>query len=298
MIYSCLTLLTDTLKLFVDVVVVAQPLTGVECVNYFMLRILEVAGVESRKNQFSIVLCIAALKVFTVLLMSPLFDHPRAGRRPLLVTSNVGMGISLVLLGLQLYFRANSNENAAMSRPALAVIALAFYAAFLNVGMGPGPGLVSSEVFSLGFRGKALSLSRFAGRAISAAALSSTLSLRRAISDAGSMFLFAVFCFVNASFVMWCVPETMGLTIEQMRETFEHLRFPCEQDRERAAKRSHQNELTDDFDNHDEESIALQQKSTSHRDVVKLMAFDRTLDIEHHEHPESTSNPLSAETLR
>ena len=94
--------------------------------------------------------------------------------------------------------------------------------------MAPGPNLVSSEVFSLGFRAKAMSLSRFCSRSVGAAAVSSFLTLRSELSDAGVMLLFCGFCLTNCLFVYALVPETKGLSLEQMRATFENVRFPCE----------------------------------------------------------------------
>jgi hypothetical protein len=269
--------------LFLPKVLVSQPLTGVECINYYMISLLETSGVESRRTQFSIVVCIGAVKLSVVLLASRFFDC--VGRRPLLLVSNVGMGASLGMLALNYRILASENDGAATSSssPVLAIAALLLFSAFLNVGMGAGPGLVASEIFSIGFRGKAVSLARFCSRSVAAAASSSFLTLREELTDAGVALLFALFCLANAVFVLLILPETKGLTLEQMRETFEHAPFPCTQ--VKVCGRSGEGDDEDDDD--DDEKAAFQLTGTN--SDVGLLGDN----YDDEEDEDDTENPLN-----
>ena len=198
---------------------VCQQLTGIESFQYYMLYILESSGVESRSVQFSYLLGIGALKVVVIVLAGRLFDHPRAGRRPLLMASNLGISASLALLALNFHF-AGSAE--------VAVLSLLCFVTFFSLGVGPGAWLIPAEVFSLGVRAKAMSLATFSNRSVGAVTAATFLSLRSALSDAGVVALFACLCFANFVFVALVVPETKGKTLEEMRGHFESARFPCE----------------------------------------------------------------------
>ena len=125
-----------------------QQTTAIEAVQYYALYILEAAGVDRRSRQFEFLLVIGVVKVAVIVVAGRLFDHPRVGRRPLLVASNVGIAASLLALGLA----------TTLGSVSLAVFALVSYVTFFSLGMGPGCWLVASEVFSLNVRAKAMSL--------------------------------------------------------------------------------------------------------------------------------------------
>ena len=80
------------------------------------------------------------LKVVVIVLAGRLFDHPKVGRRPLLLASNAGIALALVILAI----------NFSMGEPSVgwAVLALALFVCFFSLGMGPGCWLIASEVFS------------------------------------------------------------------------------------------------------------------------------------------------------
>jgi sugar porter (SP) family MFS transporter len=207
---------------------VCQQLTGIESIQYYMLYILEASGVKSRGVQFSYLVGIGTLKVLVIVLAGRLFDHPRAGRRPLLMLSNLGLMLSLSMLALNFVLMDGGGSGSGGGSPSLAVFALLCFVTFFSLGMGPGAWLIPSEVFSLGVRAKAMSLATFCNRTLAAVGAATFLSLRSWLTDAGVTALFATFCFANFVFVAILMPETKGRTLEEMRRHFEATRFPCE----------------------------------------------------------------------
>lgn len=77
-------------------------------------------------------LCIVASKLVVVLSApTQLLDHPRFGRRPLLLTSNLGMAMALALLSVNYFLLSKGEDHDAA---AIAVAALVLFSVFLNVG--------------------------------------------------------------------------------------------------------------------------------------------------------------------
>ena len=66
----------------------------------------------------------------------------------------------------------------------VAILALALYVTFFSLGAGPGIWLVAS-VFSLGARGKAMSMATTGNRALATLVSATFLSLKNALGDVG-----------------------------------------------------------------------------------------------------------------
>jgi SP family galactose:H+ symporter-like MFS transporter len=216
-------------------VAVAQQLTGIESIQYYMLYILEASGIKSRNTQFTYLLAVGALKVFVIVIAGRLFDHPRLGRRPLLMASNLGLCLALAMLMLSFLAGSHTDDDNDGSgsrggggNPAVAVLSLFLFVASFSLGMGPGAWLIPAEVFSLAVRAKAMSFATFCNRTVAAAAAASFLSLRSLLQDWGVILLFSLLCMGNFVFVALLVPETKGKTLEEMRDYFEKSRFFCE----------------------------------------------------------------------
>jgi len=211
----------------------AQQTTGIESVQYYILFILKASGVKSRDEQFGYLLAVGVCKVAVIVLAGKLFDNPKVGRRPLLIASNFGIAVALLLLAAN-FLAHNSGgggdddgDDASVSA-GLSVLALLLYVSFFSLGMGPGAWLLPSEVFSLDVRAKAMSIATFGNRSLAAMGAATFLSLRSVLSDAGVCLLYFCLTVGNALFMLTCVPETRGKSLEHMRAHFERVRLPWE----------------------------------------------------------------------
>jgi hypothetical protein len=120
---------------------ICQQTTAIEAVQYYLIYILESSGVSSRSEQFQYLIVLGVIKLVVIVIAGRLFDHPRLGRRPLLLASNVGILVALVSLAVNF-----SRDSPSV---ALAVTSLAVFMMFFSLGMGPGCWLLASEVFSM-----------------------------------------------------------------------------------------------------------------------------------------------------
>ncbi|XP_059897489.1 solute carrier family 2, facilitated glucose transporter member 12 [Gadus macrocephalus] len=126
----------------------------------------------------------------------------------------------------------------------VSLISLLVYVAAFSVSLGPMVYVVISEIFPTGVRGKAVSVVSAVNWATNLLISMTFLTVTETIGVSSVMFLYAAMSFVLLVFVILCVPETRGRTLEQiskelaMKKHFD-LRF-CKrvQPQQREAERS------------------------------------------------------------
>jgi len=132
----------------------------------------------------------------------------RLGRRPLLIGGVSGITVSLFLL--------SSYYTLLKDASYVAVIALLLYVGCYQLSFGPIGWLMISEVFPLRLRGRGLSVAvlvNFASNALVTFAFSPLEDL----IGTGLLFCgFGVIAVASLVFIFWIVPETKGLTLEEI----------------------------------------------------------------------------------
>lgn len=189
---------------------IAQQLVGIDAIQYFLMYIVEEAGVEGRIQQSIILIVLGLFKLVIILFAGHRFDSK--GRRPLMFISLLGMSISLAILSISFFFPGNS--------AVYTIIALALYLGFFSVGMGPGAWLIPSEVFSTSIRAKAMSVSTFLNRLAATLVTSSFLGIAELITWGGFFALLSSICLLVIVFFYFYLPETKGKSLEEMSVFF------------------------------------------------------------------------------
>ena len=141
-----------------------------------------------------------------------------AGRRVGLTISLAGCGVSLLVVSIA-YFIMDEDvqEDLPSTKATIAVLAgICCYLSFFSIGMGPGAWLIPSEVFSNVIRAKAMSLAAFGSRVYATVMASTFLSVANAIGYSGFFLLLSVACFLVLSFFWMYLPETKGMSLEDM----------------------------------------------------------------------------------
>lgn len=138
------------------------------------------------------------------------------GRRTLLAVSGIGMLVSLLMVAVS--FEAGDVLGVTLT-------GICLFMATFSVGFGPLTWVVASEVYPLHVRGAAMGLSTFVNRATSGIITSTYLSMSKAITPAGSFFLFAALCALSVAFVWLILPETHGRTLEEIEREVETTTF-------------------------------------------------------------------------
>ncbi|CAI9087052.1 OLC1v1021018C1 [Oldenlandia corymbosa var. corymbosa] len=136
----------------------------------------------------------------------------RIGRRPLLLGGVSGMVISLFLLGSYYTFLDGI--------PAVAVVGLLVYVGCYQLSFGPIGWLMISEIFPLRLRGRGLSIAvlvNFGANALVAFAFS---PLKDLVGAGTVFFIFGGIAVLSIAFIFFIIPETKGLTLEEIEAKF------------------------------------------------------------------------------
>ncbi|KAI9157355.1 hypothetical protein LWI28_021179 [Acer negundo] len=186
--------------------VLFQQITGQPSVLYYAASILQSAGFSAASDATRVSILLGLLKLIMTGIAVLVVD--RLGRRPLLLGGVSGIVISLFLLGSYYIFLDNA--------PAAAVAALLLYVGCYQLSFGPIGWLMISEIFPLRLRGRGLSIAvlvNFGANAI----VTFAFSPLKALLGAGFLFYaFGVIAVLSIVFIYFIVPETKGLTLEEI----------------------------------------------------------------------------------
>ncbi|KAI0489249.1 hypothetical protein KFK09_029091 [Dendrobium nobile] len=183
-----------------------QQVTGQPSVLYYAAKILQSAGFSAASDATRVSVLLGILKLFATGVAILAVD--RLGRRPLLLGGVSGIAFSLFLLSL--YYTILKDL------PVVAVIALLLYVGSYQLSFGPIGWLMISEIFPLRIRGRGLSIAVLANFATNALVTFAFSPLQELVG-AGILFAaFGVIALLSLVFIFLLVPETKGLTLEEI----------------------------------------------------------------------------------
>jgi len=185
---------------------VAQQVTGIDAIQYFLVFILSESGIKSRENQSKILILLGVIKLLVIFAAGHLFDT--RGRKPLLFLSLSGMIGALLFIAFSFQIPVISSYAT--------IVGLALYLASFSAGLGPGAWLIPSEVFSTSIRIKAMSLATFMNRLSATIMASSILTMVNLLSWTGYFLMLSIICIVITHFFMSYLPETKNRSLENM----------------------------------------------------------------------------------
>ena len=133
------------------------------------------------------------------------------GRRPLLLSSHLGMVVSSVLVGLA--YKLGWSQ--------MTIIALVMvYLASFSLGVGPLPWLIASEIFPAQCRETAMSMATFVNWASAYGITASRSAMEDAISPAGVFWFYGGVGVFAIVFIYSMLPETKDFTLEEIERLF------------------------------------------------------------------------------
>lgn len=197
---------------------VFQQITGIDATVYYSPTIFKNAGIQGNTQLLAATVAVGFTKTIFILIAIFLID--RAGRKPLLYVSTIGMTVCLFTLGLTLSTVGNNDFGIV-----LAILCVCGNVAFFSVGIGPICWVVSSEIFPLKLRAQASAIGSVGSRVSSGLIAMSFLSVSHAITVGGTFVVFAAISALSVAFVHKYVPETKGKSLEQIEMLFQNDRF-------------------------------------------------------------------------
>ncbi|KAF8757349.1 hypothetical protein HU200_010864 [Digitaria exilis] len=186
--------------------VLFQQITGQPSVLYYAASILQTAGFSAASDAARVSVLIGLFK----LLMTgvAVFKVDDVGRRPLLIGGVGGIALSLFLLAA--YYKILNNF------PFVAVGALLLYVGAYQVSFGPISWLMVSEIFPLRTRGRGISLAVLTNFGSNALVTFAFSPLQEFLGPENIFFLFGAIAVLSLVFVILNVPETKGLSLEEI----------------------------------------------------------------------------------
>jgi MFS family permease len=163
---------------------------------------------------------IGGVNVLATLIAIAFIDQ--VGRRILLLAGLIGMGASLIVVGVA--FRFISSEGQAAAGPTVAgivtVVALVVFITSFAFSLGPVTWTVINEVFPARVRGRGVALATAINWGSAYLVSQFFLSLVQTIGSSGTFWLFALFCIVGWVWVYRVVPETKQQSLEQIQQSW------------------------------------------------------------------------------
>jgi SP family galactose:H+ symporter-like MFS transporter len=203
---------------------VLQQLTGINTVIYYAPTIFQFAGLHSAGASIAATAGVGVVNVLGTVVAIVLVD--RAGRRPLLLGGIAGMIVSLAVLGAGFAFSGAVQGGNLLGL--ITAVGLMAYVASFAIGLGPVFWLLISEIYPLNVRGRAMSVATIANWAANFLITLTFLTLVGVLGQAGVFWLYALIGLFAWFFVFRLVPETKGLTLEEIEEHFRAGKHPRE----------------------------------------------------------------------
>lgn len=198
------------LCIFVGIMLsVFQQAVGINAVLYYAPRIYSDMGMD---DPMVVTVFTGIVNILFTLLA--IFTVERLGRKPLLITGSIGMGIGA--LGVALTF---GNPNLSL----LCMVSIMVYSASFMFSWGPICWVLIAEIFPNTIRGAAVAIAVAFQWIFNFIVSSSFVKMFNMHLTEGDDFghwftygLYGVVCFLAALFVWRLVPETKGKTLEDM----------------------------------------------------------------------------------
>ncbi|KAJ9132968.1 General substrate transporter [Pleurostoma richardsiae] len=199
-----------------------QQLTGVNFIMYYSTTFFNGAQIT---NPFLISLIMNIVNVVST--FPALFVIEPWGRRKLLLVGAVGMAICQLIIAS---FTAAAGKSMPTTANQILIIFVAIYVFFFAASWGPVCWVVTSEIYPLKVRAKAMSVSTTSNWLLNFGIAYGTPYLvneGQGYADLGArvFFVWGAFCILAVIFV-WCmVYETSKISLEQIDEMYERVQY-------------------------------------------------------------------------
>jgi len=181
-----------------------QQFSGVNAVNMYTTSIIKSARVADPAAMTTVVM---AFQVVVTLFMGVLVE--KLGRRPLMLFGSALMALGNLMLAL--YFFLPDVGLSILPLAALFVFELGF-----SWGLGPIPWIIMAEVFPTSVAAKGAAITTAVNWSSSFVVTLAFPHLERLFTKQGTFLIFAVICMSCFLFTLVLVPETRGLTVDEI----------------------------------------------------------------------------------
>nr|XP_033341234.1 facilitated trehalose transporter Tret1-like isoform X1 [Megalopta genalis] len=191
-----------------------QQFSGINAVVFYTVRIFEDAG-SSIANLSAII--VGIVNFISAFVAAAVID--RLGRKILLYISAVSMILTLITLGGFFYVK-DALRSDVSTIGWLPLASLIVYMIGFSLGFGPIPWLMMGEILPVKIRGSAASVVTAFNWSCTFVVTKAYLEMVRQMGAYGTFWLFGTIVLIGFVFVIFCVPETRGRSLEEIEKRF------------------------------------------------------------------------------
>ena len=185
----------------------AQIATGINAIIYYAPTILKTVGFNSNQDALFITIFIGLINFLMTFVAFAFVD--KFGRKPLLYVGLSGMLLSLLVLSSVFVLDFSFVKY-------LAIIFCAIYIVSFSMSLGPIALLIISEIFPLKYRGSAMSIAIISNFIFNFLVTGLFPIFLNKLGGSITFLIFALICVISILFVYFVVPETKGLSLEEI----------------------------------------------------------------------------------
>ncbi|MFC8302630.1 sugar porter family MFS transporter [Specibacter sp. NPDC057265] len=195
-----------------------QQFVGINVIFYYSTTLWKAVGFQE-SNSLTISVVTAVVNILVTLIAIALVD--RVGRRPILLTGSVGMAVSLATMALAFASATGSGEDITLPGAwgPIALVAANVFVVSFGASWGPLVWVLLGEIFPSRIRARALGLAA-AAQWIANFLITLTFPSMSAASLPLTYAMYALFAVASFFFVMFKIPETNGMALEQAETLF------------------------------------------------------------------------------
>lgn len=189
---------------------VIQQLTGINVIMYYAPRIFKIAGFASTEQQLWGTVLVGVINVLATFIAIAFVD--RLGRKPIMYTGFVVMGLAMVTVGSLFNMDLDKNPSYGL----FAIAALLLFIVGFAMSAGPIIWVICAEIFPLQGRDLGVTFSTATNWIVNAIVGGTFLSLLAGLGNGNTFLLYGG---LNALFIVYFllfVPETKGVSLEKI----------------------------------------------------------------------------------
>ncbi|XP_054167411.1 facilitated trehalose transporter Tret1-like [Oppia nitens] len=194
-----------------------QQSSGVNALIFYTTYIFKSSGSHSLDASDATIL-VGAVQVVAAFAACLLTD--RAGRKPLILLSSVGCGLSLLLLSIYHFLCDAKGSEFQKLYGWIPVVALITFMVAFSLGLGPIPWLLMSELLPANVKSVASGLCSSYNWLFAFIITKLFHTLIDTLLESGTYLLFSILCFCCTVFVALLLPETKGKSLTEIENIF------------------------------------------------------------------------------
>lgn len=188
---------------------ILQQISGINVVIYFAPSIFASVGMDSTSTQILATVGVGLVNMLTTVLAMWLVE--KVGRRKLLYIGFAGAAATLIIISMGTQLQM---ANLGM----ITFFAVLAYIAFFAIAIGPIPHLMMAEIFPIHVRNTGMGMASICNWGFNFLVVFTYPLFIKGLGISTTFWLYAVACIAGLLFTRFYVPETRGVSLEDITE--------------------------------------------------------------------------------